>query len=365
MPVKTSVIAAVSILSMVDMSIANMICPAEYVHGTQKIEYDAYEGSETIALKGNFAKQSNVVKKDGYDTITVNPMQINESIFKGVADTTKKRIGETIYGEALSGMSEAERRVIEDDMEEFGKLVKRSQRLIKKTIYEVATTGKIVVSGDGEKTDEIDYSLTNKTVNDNSTAGSYQWNDTTNSNPVEQLERLAEGNKYGINTYVLGFEAVKAWRKHPQVTKTDGSGNRANFISSTKDERAAKSSKYMTYLGSTTGNYGKAVEIYSETEKYQLIENGPEYYYLDKNYVIGFEMNNLKNMERHYGAIAKSNGSNDDSANKSMDLVIAKELLTAKLEEDPDGIKRRYRTSPLITMNKPSAFVSIKATLIS
>jgi len=364
MPVKTSVIAAISILHMVDMSIANMICPAEYVHGTQKIEYDAYEGSETIALKGNFAKQSNVVKKDGYDTIVVNPMQINESIFKGVADVTKKRIGETIYGEALSGMSEAEKRAIEDDMEEFGKLVKRSQRLIKKTIYDVATAGKIVVSGDGEKTDEIDYSLTNKTVNDNATAGSYQWNDTTNSNPVEQLEKLAENNKYGIDTYVLGFEATKAWRKHPQVTKTDASGNRANFTPAAPAERTAKSSKFMTYLGMTNGNYGKAVEVYYESETYTDAA-GATKYYLDKNYVVGFEFGNTANMQRHYGAIAKSNGTNDDSANKSMDLVVTKELLTAKVEEDPDGIKRRYRTSPLVTMNKPGAFISIKATLIA
>jgi len=363
MPVKTSVIAAVSILHMVDMSIANMICPAEYVHGTQKIEYDAYEGSETIALKGNFAKQSNVVKKDGYDTIVVNPMQINESIFKGVADVTKKRIGETIYGEAPSGMSEAEKRAIEDDVEEFGKLVKRSQRLIKKTIYDVATAGKIVVSGDGEKTDEIDYSLTNKTVNDNATAGSYQWNDTTNSNPAEQLEKLAENNKYGIDTYVLGFEATKAWRKHPQVTKTDASGNRANFTPATQAERTAKSSRFMTYLGMTNGNYGKAVEVYYESETYTDAA-GATKYYLDKNYVVGFEFGNTANMQRHYGAIANASGTNDDSTNKTMELVVTKELLTAGIERDPDGIKRRYRTSPLVTMNKPGAFISIKATLI-
>ena len=57
----------------------------------------------------------------------------------------------------MSGMSEAEIREIEQDMEEFGKLVKRSQRLIKKSIYDVATTGKIVVSGEGENTDEIKF----------------------------------------------------------------------------------------------------------------------------------------------------------------------------------------------------------------
>lgn len=364
MPVKKSVISAVASVFMVDMSIANMICPAEYVHSTTKIEYDAYEGGETIALKGNFAKQSNIVKKDGYDTITVNPIEVNESIFTGIRDLTKKRIGTTVYGDVMSGMSEAEIREIEQDMEEFGKLVKRSQRLIKKSIYDVATTGKIVVSGEGENTDEINYGMTNIIVNDNATAGQYQWNDTVNSNPIKQLEEEAEKSKYGINTYVLGFEATKAWRKHPQVTATDSSGYRENFTPATKPERDAKSTKYMVYLGSTNGNYGKAVEVYYEFEQYEDV-NGTSKYYLDKNYVIGFEAGNTKFMQRHYGAIAKSSGSGDDSVGKSMDLYVGKELLTAKAIEDPDGIKRRYRTSPLVTMNQPKAFNSIKATLIA
>lgn len=363
MVVKKSVISAVASVFMVDMSIAKMICPAEYTHSATKIEYDAYEGSETIALKGNFAKQSNVVKKDGYDIITVNPIEVNESIFTGITDLTKKRIGTTEYGDVKSGMSEGEIREIEQDMEEFGKLVKRSQRLIKKTIYDVATTGKVVVSGEGETSDEINYGLTNITVNDNATAGQYQWNGTANSNPVKQLEENAEASRYGLDTYVLGFEAAKAWRKHPQVTKTDASGYWANFTPATKAERDSKSSKYMTYLGSTNGNYGKAVEVYYEFEQYEDA-SGTSQYYLDKNFVIGFEDGNTKFMQRHYGAIARSTGNGDDSVGNSMELYQGKELLTAKQFEDPDGIKRRYRTSPLVTMNQPKAFVSIKATLI-
>jgi len=363
MLVRTSVISAVASIWLVDMSIANMICPAEFEHDGVQIEYDAYEGSETIALKGNFEKQSNVVNKDGYDTITVNPMEVNESIFTGVVNASKKRIGQDIYGANKGGMSDAEIRAIEDDMKEFGKLVKRSQRLIKKSIYDVATTGKIVVSGEGEATDEIDYSLTNITVNDNSTAGSYQWNDTTNSFPITQLELLAEASKYDINTFVLGFEAKKAWAKHPQITKTDFGGSRADWTPATIEERNSKSSKYMLYLGKTNGNHGKPVEIYYEYEQY-TDANGASQYYLDKNYVTGFEMGNAEWMQRHYGAISKSNGSGDDAPNKTMELAVGKELLTMKAYEDPDGIKRRYRTSPLVTMNQPNAFISVKATLI-
>jgi hypothetical protein len=364
MPVKQSVITAVAILNMVDMSIANMICPSEFEHNTTKIEFDKYEGTETMAIKGSFAKQSNIVAKDGYSTVTVNPMEINESIFSGVADVTKKQIGKTIYGELLAGMSEAEIKEIEDDMEGFSKLVKRSQRLLKKSIYDVATAGEIVVSGKGEAEDKISYGFTNKIVNDNATAGQYQWNDTTNSNPVKQLEEQAEGSKEAIDTYVLGFEATKAWRKHPQVTKTDASGNRENFTPATKEERASKSTKYMQYLGSTNGNYGKPVEVYYEFEQY-TDESGSSQFYLNKNYVVGFENGNTANMQRHYGAIARSAGGADNNANKSMELYVGKELLTANMVEDPDGIKRRYRTSPLVTMNKPSGFISIKATLIS
>ena len=81
---------------------------------------------------------------------------------------------------------------------------------------------------------------------------------------------------------------------------------------------------------SAVHNYGKAVEVYYEFETYEDAA-GATKYYLDKNYIAGFELGSTTNMQRHYGAIAKSNGTNDDSANKSIDLVVTKELLSSFL----------------------------------
>lgn len=359
MSVKISTITAVAILQTVDMSIARMAFPSEFVHDSQKVEFDFYEGTDEIALKGNFAKQSNVVKKDGYKTITVNPIQVNESIVDAVANFGKKRIGENVYGENTGDLTDAEKAEIEDDATKFGKLKKRSQRLVKKSMYDVLTTGKLVVSGEGEVTDEIDYGLTNIIINDDATAGQYQWNDITNSDPIQQLETEAlEMGQYAVDTFVLGFDARKAWANHPKVRTSDNTtaGKRANFNPATKDEKASKSTKFMKYLGQTTGDHGIALDIYVELEKYDATS-----YFLDNNYVVGFEMGSTRNGQRQYGAIPVAEGSNENS---ELVTFVGREWIDAEIKKDPAGVKRFYRTSPLPTMNVPKAFIAIKATLI-
>ena len=360
MAIKISVIAAVAVLQTVDMSIERMAFPTSFTHSAQKVEFDVYEGGDEIALKGNFAKESNVVNKDGFKTITVNPMKVNESIVDAVINVGKKRIGETVYGESLGGLSDAEKMEIEDDMKGFGKLVKRNQRLVKKSLYDVLTTGKLTVSADGEVVDELDFGMTNKIVNDNATAGQYQWNDTINSDPITQLETEAlEMGQYAVDTFVLGFEARKAWAAHPKVRTSDNTttGKRANFIPGTPEEKAAKSTKFMKYLGQTTGDNGVALEIYVELEMY-----GGTSYYLDKNFVVGFAMGDTQNAQVQYGAIPVAEGSNTAS---ELVLFEGKEWIDAEIKKDPAGVKRYFRSSPLPTMNQPKAFISIKATLIA
>lgn len=360
MAVKKSIIAAVAILQTVDMAIAGMAFPTEFTHDTNRVEFDFYEGTDEIALKGNFAKQSNVVKKDGYKTITVNPMEVNESIVDSVINFNKKKIGETVHGEATGGLSAAEMAAIEDDAEKFGKLKKRSQRLIKKSMYDVLTTGKIIVSGAGETTDEIDFGMTNKIVNDNATVGQYQWNDTTNSDPVAQLETEAlEMGQYAVNTFVLGFEARKAWAKHPKVITSDNTttGKRANFIPATPAEKASKSTKFMKYLGQTSGDTGVALDIYTELEMYS-----GTLYFLDKNFAVGFSNGDTVNGQVQYGAIPVASGVD---AGSELTAFVGKEWIDGEIIKDPAGVKRYYRSSPLPTMNVPKAFISINATLIA
>lgn len=360
--VKISVIAAVAILQTVDMSIGTLAFPVEYQHTTQKVEFDYVEGGTTIALKGNFAKQSNTVSKVGFKTITVNPIQINEKITDSVINFNKKRIGETVYGtDGGSGLSEAEKLKIEDETRGFGVLKNRKEVLLKKSMYDVLTTGKITVSGEGDATDEIDFVLPNKIVNDNATAGSYQWNDTTNSFPVEQLETLSLGmGQFAFNTVVLGAEARKAWTANPHVRTMDNTttGKRKNFNPATPEQKAAKSGMFMHYLGQTTGDTGPAIDVYAETEMYN---DGTEYY-LNKNYVVGFVAGNQENAQVQYGAIPVAQG---DGEGAEIVAFVGKEWIDGKIETDPAGVQRFYRSSPLPTMNKPKAFISIKATLIA
>jgi len=362
MPVRTSIINTVASTEVVDMSIAMMAFPSEFVHDAQKVEFDFFEATDTIALKGSFAKQANVVDKDGYKTITVNPMQINEKITDSVKNVGRKRVGHTIYGDA-KGISAAAAQAIEDEAEGFLKLKRRGMRLLKKSLYDVLTTGKVTVSGEGEATDEVDYGLDNIIINDNATAGQYQWNDTTNSNPIEQLESEAVALKqHAVDTYVLGDEARKAFMAHPDVRTSDNTseGKMKNFILPTPEERDRMSTDTFLYLGRTTGEHGKPLYIYSDIDTYN--DGSSDVFYLDKNYAVGFKKENMENGQIHYGAIPELEG---DGESAKIILLQTKEHIDGKIMKDPVGIQRFYKTSPLPTMNQPKAFISIKATLIA
>lgn len=360
MAVKVSIIAAVAVLETVDMSGVRMAFPVEFEHDAQKVEFDVYEAGREIALKGSFAAQANVVNKDGFKTITVNPMQINESIVDSVANLNKKRVGETVYGDQKGGVNV---RSLESEIKGFGKLKKRAERLVKKSAYDVLTTGKVIVSADGVVTDEIDYGLTNIVVNDNATAGIYQWNDTTNSSPIEQLETYALNmGKFAVDTFIIGFEAHKAFVKHPKVQTSDNTttGKKANFRNATIEESAAKSTDTLIFVGTTLGDYGKVLEIYAELDQYN---NGTaDVYYLDKNYVVGFKRGNEENGQIQYGNIPVAEG---DGESAVLTAVMGKEWIDGEIKKNPAAVARYYRSSPLATMNQPKAFVSIKATLIA
>lgn len=361
MSVKISIIAAVAVIEMVDMTAINMAFPAEFTHDAKKIEFDRYGAGIEIASKGSFDAQAGIVKKDGFQTITVNPMEVNESITDGVINVGKKRIGETVYGDK-KGITAGKQRSLENEMKGFGKLKKRAERLMKKSGFDVLVTGKVVVSADGIPTDEIDYGLTNKVVNDNSTAGIYQWNDTTNSNPINQLESYALSmGQFSVNTFILGFEAHKAFIKHPKVLTSDNTttGKKANFTNATKDQTASKSTDTFIFVGTTAGDYGKVLEIYVELDQYN--DGSTDVYYMDKNYAVGFRRFNEDNAQRHYGLIPIATGEGDNVEVSSFE---GKEWIDGETKKDPVGIKRYYRSSPLPTMNQPRAFVSIKATLI-
>lgn len=361
--VKRSVAAAVAMMKPVDMSGIRLAFPVEFEHDAQKVTFDIYEGGTEIALKGAFAKEANVVGKDGYSEVTVNPMQINETITDTPANGNRRRIGETEFGD-LKGMSAAEQAAVINDAEGFGKLKKRAERLKKQTAYSVLTTGRVVVSADGLTSDEVDYGLTNIVVNDNSTAGQYQWNDTTNSDPIDQLEKLSVAQShFAFDTVILGFEAWKAWAAHPDVRTVDNttSGKRANFSPATRVEQDDRNTKTFMYLGRTSGDSGKPLDIYMEIDTYKN-SSGTDTYYLDKNYAVCFSSGNETNAQIHYGNIPIATGTADTS---NIEWVSGMEWFDGEVSKDPVGVKRYYRTSPLPVMAQPKAFASIKATLIA
>lgn len=363
MGVKISVITAVANMQTVDMTGIKMAFPVEFQHDSQKVEFDVYEGGTEIALKGSFGSQANIVKKDGYKTVTVNPMQINESITDSVVNINKKRIGETDYGQTKGGLSASAQRAIEEDAKGFGKLKKRAERLVKLSGYQVLTTGKVTVSANGVVVDEIDYGLTNKIVNDNATAGQYQWNDTANSDPINQLETEAlDMKQYAVNTYIMGSEAQKAFIKHPKVLTSDNTttGKKANFYPPSKEEREAKSTDTLIFMGTTAGDYGKSLELYAELDQFN--DGTADVAYLDKNFCVGFRKGNEENGQIQYGNIPVTTG---DGSSVEIDTFVGKEHLDGVISKNPVGVERFYRTSPLPTMNQPKAFISIKATLIA
>jgi len=357
MSVKISVIAAVASLEMVDMSIMRLAFPASYQHDSQKVEFDVFDGGSEIALKGNFAKQSNIVDKDGFKTVTVNPMQVNESITDAGINVNKKRIGENVYGQA-DGISAAVQSQIENEATGFGKLKMRAQRLLKKSMYDVLVTGKLVVSANGAVSDELDFGLTDKKVN----SAAEDWNQTT-SDPIKQLEAasVAKG-QFSVNTYVLGSEAHQAFLSNSKVLTADNTstGKKQNFFIPTPAEREAKSTDTFIFVGTTSGANGKAVEIYVELDEFNDGTNDVKY--MDKNYAVGFKRENDVNAQIQYGNIPIATGEGSDAV---LETFVGVEWIDGVIKSDPVGVKRFYKSSPLPTMNQPKAFNSIKATLVA
>ena len=357
MSVKKSVIKAVAMIDTVDKTGINMMFPAQFVHDSQRVEFDVYEGGSEIALKGSFGSQANIVKKDGYKTLSVNPMQVNESITDSGANINKQRIGQDEYGKSKGGVSTGLQRQIEDDAKGFAKLKKRAERLLKKSCYDVAITGKLVVSADNGVVDEIDYGLTNKIVND----AAADWNN-VDANPVEQLESESlKMKKYSVNTYIMGSEARLAFMKNPNVQTSDNitTGKKANFTIASVADIRSKSTDTFLFMGTTNGTYGKSVELYAEIDVYN--DGTQDVDYFDKNYCVGFRKGNADNAQIQFGNIPVTSG---DGQNAEIKTFVGREHLDGRVSINPVGVERFYRTSPLPTMNQPKAFISIKATRV-
>lgn len=351
---RRSVIAAVAISREVDMSFVEAAFAGGFTFDSQQVEFDMYTEGETIALKGSFAKQANVVDKDDYLTVRVNPMQVNESRVDGVANVNKKRIGETVYGDA-TGLNAAQTRTLEDDIKGYRALQKRSQRLVKKSAYDVATTGKVTVSADGEVTDEVDYKLTNKIVN----TGSDLWND-AGSDPVKQLEQEALKMKVPADTYTFSLDVWNVFMANNNVRTADNSssGDIANFIPASPAEKTARSTRTYLYMGQTAGIHGRALDIYVEIDTYQVNATTTANY-IDRKFAVGYTRGSEEYGQVQYGAIPVVE--NENSNNARISNFVGVEYLDSKVSKNPVGVERFYRSSPLVTMNQPAAFISIEA----
>jgi hypothetical protein len=351
---KKSIIAAVAVLNPVDMRGVSLAFPVEYTHDTQKVTFDRYEAGSEIALKGSFLTESNVVQKDGFETVTVNPMQVNESIVDSPANFSKKRIGQTEYG-TPAGLSDADRMMIENEMMGFGKLKLRGERLKKLSAYQVLVTGKVTVSKNGVATDEIDYGLTDVVTNSGTTGAIALWT-SADAYPVDQLvnESIAKG-KYAFDTVILGADAEAAFSANPNVRTTDDttSGKMKNFEPATDAAANAKSTDTLIFLGTTVGK--KRIDVYVELDQYN--DGSSDLYYMSEKYAVCFKRDSQMNGQIQYGAIPVAEKRGTDS---EIVAVQGKEWMDSKILEDPAGIKRYYRTSPLATMNVPKAFKSIK-----
>lgn len=361
--VRISRITSVALLRPVDMTIADMAFPrANGVWTTQKVEFDFYLASGKMANKGNFGDAAQVVEKGAYSTISCNPIQISLKTPHQVVDLSKKEFGKTVYGIDVSGMTQAQVAGIVSDMEGYMNAKKTALRRIKYEVYQALQSGVINVAGDNQAVDNVNFSMDEIIVNDNSTVGQLQWGN-ANADPIAQLEAQAilQG-PYGVNTFVLGTEALKAFNLKRRIIDNATTGLPANFIPASAAEASAvemASGGMVIFVGTTMGLGGKRVRIYAELDTY-TDANGVEQPYLNKNYCVGFAANSMDNGSMEYGAIPVA----EDGMLKP-ELLPVEEYSGMDVEKDPAQTVEYYKTSPMPVMKRPNGFVSIKATLVA
>lgn len=339
---KKELVQAVQTVVQVDATVMNLLFPMEYFHTTETIEYDASTVEGVAPSYNSFKNKANVVSKDGFDTVTLNPVSYNESISKSAINANARKFGENAYG-ATAGMVTAEQRALLDGV---AKLEMRTQVGKKAVMYEALTTHKIAngyIGMNGAEDIVFAVPTANKEVLANTGANLY-W-DNVSATPLDNILRIYRTMKVKPQVIIMNDTEYGYFYGNAQVLTADDmtSGIKKNYYVN----EAADSSNTAFRAGRI--NYkGMILDLWVEPQQRKLAGGSYTPYMPDK-YVVFASTNG----EMHYGGIPVAQ-------NGTVENITAPFDIQEVIEVNPPVHEIVYRSAPLTVLKNGEEYYSLK-----
>jgi hypothetical protein len=339
---KKELVQAVQTVVRVDATIMNLLFPMEYFHTTETIEYDASTVEGVAPSYNSFKNKANVVSKDGFDTVTLHPVNYNESISKTAINANARKFGENVYG-ATAGAVSSEQRALLDGV---AKLEMRTQVGKKAVMYEALTTHKIASGYLGTSgAEDIVFAVptANREVLTNTGANLY-WDDTS-AKPLDNILRIYRSMKVKPSAVIMNDTEYGYFYGNAQVLTVDNtsSGEKKNYF---VNEGADSST--VAFRAGRINHKGMIIDVWVEPQQRKLA-NGSYTPYMPDKYVVFASTNG----EMHYGGIPVAQ-------NGTVENITAPFDVQEVIEVNPPVHEVVYRSAPLPVLKNGEEYYSLK-----
>jgi len=331
--IRTSLIPAIGKINRVNPFILDLWFVERRYFDTAKVRFDVAETAKTTAGFRSFLKKADVVKKDGFSVITLDPLSINEAIVKTARDAKERGFGQPLFGGDADPASEA----IRQELEDFAKLRERAKRLEIRTAYEALETGKIKYGEDG--IDEIDFNM----PEDNIETVATPWDD-NDADPIADMIAVYDEMGTQPEAVVLGREAYLAFVNNQNVLTSDTDGGKGKNFEKAPVDQVGREGKGVIFVGTLTD---RPLEVYADLQTYTDDNGDTAHYHNPKVAVYG---------STGYGALLY--GGVPVPQGSDIGMVAAEFVPVTVTTDDPPMVSNVYRSAPLPTLRLASAFYS-------
>jgi len=339
-PNKKEFVQSVSVIIDADLGVENLLFPTIRLHTTEEITYDTATVEGVAGAYNSFANTANVIKKDGKDTVTIAPVNFNDSISKETIDADSTKFGQNEYGEGTVDAT------TQSALSGVGKLRLNHISGKKKLIYEALTTHQIA---DGYETvsgkQDIVFNVpaVNKVVFDDG-AGKKYWSVAADATPLTNLATAYAAMKVKPSAVVMSDVTYSLFYDSAEVLTMDNNttGLKKNFIVNEEIDANA-----MFFRAGRMMFKGVTLDVY--VERQQAFDGSTYSPYLADGYVVLASPIG----EINYGGIpvAESNGVRRIAAEWDAEEIIS---------SNPPQHNLVVRTAPLPTLKNGEAYYSIK-----
>lgn len=333
----TTLLGVVQQLPRFQPFMLSLFFPAVRTFGSRKIAFDDMAEDHRIAPFVSPIEAGQVMHARGSELKDFAPAYIKP---KHLVDP--ERVLDRMPGESIGGiLSPGARRnaIIADNL-----LKERNAIMIRQEWMAVQAVldGKVIVSGEKYPTTEVDFgrdaALTKVLT------GTALWTDTTNSNPVDDVEDWSGELAGPATDMVMGKDAWKAFRKHPKVKEVLDTQLRGTQSSL---EIGAGNGEWYRLVGVLSGN----IRVWVYSAYYEAEGTGTPTQYIPSNRIV-LGSSALRGV-RAFGAIR------DGSADYKAMEMFPKHWVT---NDDPFAEYTMTQSAPLMVPTRPNA--SMSATVV-